>query len=76
MHAHLTWQPPDDDAPETLTVDLPAHLITEMRALIGTPQWAHSEAVMPIPCQTRPDGPMERRLFRLARITAVEPTTS
>jgi hypothetical protein len=69
--ARLVWQPADQDDPETLLVDLPEHTVTEMRALIGTRQWAESEAVMWINCRT--DDVTEKRLFRLARITSLEP---
>lgn len=70
MIARLTWAP--DDAPvQTLTVDLPAYRITEIRALIGTPEWVTSEAVAWIDYRTG-DGPVARGLFRLARITALE----
>lgn len=72
MYARLTWQPADTAGPETLTVDLPAHRIAEMRQLIGTSEWVRSEAIVWILCRTRPDAPMGRRSFRLARITDVE----
>jgi hypothetical protein len=72
MIAHLTWIP-DNGEPETLTVDMPEHRITEFRELIGTPEWAASEAVMWINCRTNEGEPMIKRLFRLARITALDP---
>lgn len=71
MIARLTWAP-DDGPIQTLTVDLPADRITEIRALIGTPEWATSEAVAWIDYRTGTDGPFARGLFRLARITALE----
>jgi hypothetical protein len=72
MITRLTWTL-DSGHPETLTADLPETHLTEMRALIGTPEWAESEAVMWIPYRTGPAGPMTKGLFRLARITALEP---
>lgn len=69
--AQLTWQPDNIDGPETLTVDLPAERITEMQDLIGTADWVRSEAVMPIPTRGT-NGRMEPRLYRLARITAIQ----
>jgi hypothetical protein len=69
----MTWQPDNIPGPETLTVDLAEPWLSEFRTLIGTPEWATSEAVMWIPCQTAPGRPFEKRLFRLARITAIEP---
>lgn len=73
--ACLTWQPDDTPGPETLTVELPAGRVAEMRELIGTEAWARSEAVMWIPCR-HDDGLMAPRLFRLARITNIEPEDS
>lgn len=73
MIARMTWQPDDISGPETLTVELPAERVAEMRDLIGTEAWARSEAVMWIPCRPAPGGPMAPRLFRLARITNIEP---
>lgn len=72
MIATLIWIP-DNGQPETLTVDIAAPWLNEFRNLIGTPEWASSEAVMWIPCRTRDDKPMVKRLFRLARITSLEP---
>lgn len=72
MIARLTWIP-DNGQIETLTADISEPWLTELRALIGTPEWAKSEAVMWIPCRTTEDGLMTKRLFRLARITALEP---
>jgi hypothetical protein len=72
MIARLTWIP-DNGESETLTVDIAAPWLEEFRSLIGTPEWASSEAVMWIPCRTRDDQPMTKRLFRLARIIALEP---
>jgi hypothetical protein len=72
MIARLVWQPDDQDAPEALTADIPADQLAEMRSLIGTDQWASSEAVMWINCRAG-DEPMAKRLFRLARITSLEP---
>lgn len=69
MLARLTWTP-DNNTPETLTVDLPAELYDWMRALIGTPEWARSDATQQINVVNGGGG---RRLFRLARITAIEP---
>ena len=69
--AHLTWQPDDSPKPEILTVDLPAARIREMQDLIGTPGWIQSDAVMWIPCDSGPGQPVVKRLFRLARITAI-----
>lgn len=73
MIARLTWQPADADAPETLTVDLPPERVAEMRELIGTEAWTSSGAVMQILCQWRPESAWDQRLFRLARITGIEP---
>lgn len=72
MTARLTWTP-DNGQPETLTVDIAEPWCAEFRKLIGTSEWAASEAVMWIPCRTLPDQPMVKRLFRLARIAALEP---
>ena len=69
--ARLTWLSDETDGPDTLDVELPDVQIRQMQELIGTARWAQSEAVLWIPCRTRPDAPMEKRLFRLARITAV-----
>ena len=71
MIAAMTWAP-DDGPIQTLTVDLPAETIAEIRALVGTPEWARSEAVEWINYRSG-DGPFVRGLFRLARITALEP---
>lgn len=73
MIARLTWLPADTTTPETLTVDLPPERIAEMRELIGTEAWTTSDAVMLILCQGRPEPTWGKRLFRLARITDVEP---
>lgn len=73
MITRLTWQPDDTPGPEALTADIDAALLFEMRQLIGTPEWAKSEAVMWINCQSGPDQTWGKRLFRLARITALEP---
>jgi hypothetical protein len=70
MIVSLTWTP-DNNRPQTLTADIPEGRVREMRALIGTPEWTSSDAVMWIPCRVG-DGPMEKRLFRLARITAID----
>jgi hypothetical protein len=75
VYAHLTFQPVGSGGPETVTVDLPADLIAEMRALIGTPQVRASEAAAWVLCQAEPNGPMKPYLFRLARITAIDPLT-
>lgn len=72
MIARLTWQPSDTDSPETLTADIPDDLVHQMRELMGTTQWATSEAVAWLSCRSRDDQPFKRRLFRLARITALE----
>lgn len=69
--ARLTWTPAEN-TPETLIVDLPAHRIPEMQTLIGTPDWARSEAVMWIDTLDT-YGRAHPRLYRLARITAIEP---
>ena len=71
MITRLTWIP-DNGTPETLTVDLPEGLLAQMRDLIGTPEWVASEAVMWI--NTKVGGqPWTKRLYRLARITALDP---
>lgn len=70
MLARLTWTP-DNHTPETLTIDLPAELHDWMRALIGTPEWVRSDACQWINVVTGSGS--ERRLFRLARITTIEP---
>ena len=72
MIAQLTWIP-DNGEPETLTVDIPEGLLQQMRDLIGTAEWTSSEAVMWINCRTNEGEPMTKRLFRLARITALNP---
>lgn len=72
MIARLTWTP-DNGTPETLTVDMPEPRITEFRKLIGTPEWAASETVASIPYRHRDDQPFTKGLFRLARITALDP---
>lgn len=69
--AELTWTP-DNNQPETLTADIPEGLLQQMRDLIGTAEWVSSEAVMWINCQVG-DQPWTKRLFRLSRITALEP---
>ncbi len=69
--ARLTWRPGDTTTPETLTVDLPAARIRELQDLIGTPDWVQSETAMWIPCDSGPGQPVVKRLFRLARITAI-----
>lgn len=71
MITRLTWIP-DSGKTETLTVDIPEGLLTQMRELLGTAEWASSEAVMWINTQVG-DQPWTKRLFRLARITALEP---
>lgn len=71
MIARMTWAP-DDGAVQTLLVDLPETHFTQMRELIGTPEWAQSEAVTWIPYRTNPGDEPQRGLFRLARITALE----
>lgn len=73
MIAHLTWQPDDTNQPEILTVDMPATHITEMQQLLadGTPLGG---AVLWIPVRDTA-GTYTPRLFRLARITAIEETT-
>lgn len=73
MIARLTWIP-DNGQPETLTVDMPDFRITEFRELTGTEEWAASETVVWIPYRNRDDQPFVKGLFRLARITALEPT--
>lgn len=72
MIARLTWIP-DNGQIETLTADIPEPRLTEFHSLIGTPKWATSQAVAWIPCRGGGDQPMTKRLFRLARITALEP---
>lgn len=72
MITRLTWQPDDTPGPETLTVDIPEDLLAQMRELIGTARWTSSEAVMWINTKTG-DQPWTKRLYRLARITALEP---
>jgi hypothetical protein len=67
----LTWTP-DSGKPETLITDIPEGLLAQMRDLIGTPEWAGSEAVMRINTKVG-DQPWTKRLYRLARITALEP---
>lgn len=71
--ARLTWQPDDTDQPEILTVDMPAAHITEMQQLLadGTPL---GDAVAWIPVRDS-SGTYTPRLFRLARITAIEEPT-
>jgi hypothetical protein len=71
MTTRLTWIP-DNGQPETLTADIPEGLLQQMRDLIGTAEWANSEAVMWINCRGSNE-PMTNRLFRLSRITALEP---
>lgn len=71
MIARMTWAP-DDGPIQTLLVDLPGAHFTQMRAMIGTPEWAESEAVSWIPYRTAPGDEPQRGLFRLARITALE----
>jgi hypothetical protein len=68
----MTWAP-DDGPIQTLTVDIAEAWLKEFRNLIGTPEWAGSEAVMWIRYRTGEEGPMAKGLFRLARITALEP---
>lgn len=72
MIARMTWAP-DDGPVQTLIVDLPDAHFTQMRALIGTPEWAESEAATWIPYRVSPDDAPQRGLFRFARITALEP---
>ncbi|MGA6223498.1 hypothetical protein ACPESV_24570 [Streptomyces umbrinus] len=72
MITKLIWIP-DNGRPETLTADIPEGLLQQMRDLIGTAEWASSEAVMWINCRTNDGEPMIKRLFRLARITALDP---
>lgn len=72
MIALLTWQPADTPSPETLTVDIPEPWFTEFRPLIGTDAWASSEAVAWINTRVG-DQPWTPHLYRLARITALEP---
>jgi hypothetical protein len=67
----LTWTP-DNGQPETLTADIPEGLLAQMRDLIGTPEWAGSEAVMWFNTKVC-DQSWTKRLYRLARITALEP---
>jgi hypothetical protein len=68
----MTWAP-DDGPIQALIVDLSEAHLTEMRALIGTPEWAESEAVTWLPYRTSRDHKPQLGLFRLARITALEP---
>ena len=67
----LTWIP-DNGKPETLVAELSADHLQQMRDLMGTSEWARSEAVMWIKCRVA-DEPMTKRLFRLARITSLDP---
>ncbi|MEU7737859.1 hypothetical protein AB0B51_33160 [Streptomyces griseus] len=70
MIASLTWQPDDTDQPETVTIDMPAHLVADLQHLIDA-RHDFGDAVAWIP--TRDDaGAYIPRLFRLARITATE----
>lgn len=68
----MKWAP-DDGPVQTLFVDIIEPQLTEMRALIGTPEWAESQAVMRMPYRTSPKDDPQLGLFRLARITALEP---
>ncbi|MFF7329709.1 hypothetical protein [Streptomyces sp. NPDC008150] len=74
MLVTLTFAPVDGPT-ETVTADIPPARYAEMRDLIGTPDWTNSEAVAWIWCRTKPSKPMRERLFRLARITAIEPAS-
>lgn len=69
----LTWQPDDSDA-ETMTADLPAARVSELQVLLADPATNFGEAAMWIPVRldTEPRAAaFTKRLFRLARITAV-----
>lgn len=72
MITRMTWIP-DNGQPETLTVDVPEAWISEFPKLVGTPEWANSEAVAWIPCRSHDSEPMTKRLFRLAQITSLKP---
>lgn len=71
MITRLTWTP-DNGQPETLITDIPEGLLAQMRDLIGTPEWTSSEAVVWINTKVG-EQPWAKRLYRLARITALEP---
>lgn len=73
MIARLTWQPDNTHLPETVTVDMPANHVSELHGLLAA--GAHfGDTVMWIPVRDD-DGTYTRRLFRLARITAIEEPT-
>lgn len=74
MIAHLTWRPDDTDQSETITVDMPATHITEMQQLLadGAPL---GDALLWIPVRDSA-GTYTPRLFRLARIIAIEEPTA
>lgn len=72
MLVRMTWAP-DDGPIQTLIVDIVEPQLTAMRALIGTPEWAESEAVTWLPYRTSSQHKPQLGLFRLARITALEP---
>jgi hypothetical protein len=73
MIARLTWQPDDTDQPETLTVDMPANRVSELQTLLAADAY-FGDTVMWIPTRSE-DGTYTPRLFRLARITAIEEPT-
>ncbi|MEU1122153.1 hypothetical protein ABZ371_00835 [Streptomyces sp. NPDC005899] len=70
MIARLTWQPDDTHLPETLTVDMPATGVSELHSLLTAGAY-FGDTVMWIPVRND-DGTYTPRLFRLARITAIE----
>ncbi|MFI9194192.1 hypothetical protein ACIG0A_33440 [Streptomyces californicus] len=70
MIATLTWQPSDATHPETVTIDMPAPWIADLQRLIDA-QHDFGDAVAWIPTRDNA-GAYTPRLFRLARITAVE----
>lgn len=72
MIARMVWAP-DDGPIQTLIVDLPDAQLADMRALIGTLEWAQSEDVTWIWYRTALGDAPQRGLFRFARITALEP---
>lgn len=73
MIGRLTWQPANTHDPETLTVDMPADRISELQTLLAAGV-DFGEAAIWIPTRNA-DGTYTHRLFRLARIAAIEELT-
>lgn len=75
MIVRLTWQPTGADTPETVTAELPAQAVTNLCQLIAEPtDLGDRVAWIPTRLDTEPaDARFRKRLFRLARITAIDP---